>query len=168
MTGQRASRKLSDDEMYRLFATYGMDVARALSNVWLLRAQNDDSIRRVLLRDAIVAYARPFSQNRTLSGATHSLTPKVVPRQFARLHRRLLEIRNQLLAHSDLGAVRPVVRQVHMKDIHMITFSEPEYDELSEPALLEGLFESVHDAILTLGRTVRPIPDGHVPITEGA
>jgi hypothetical protein len=51
-------------EDYRFHRLYSIDVHTA-RQIWdLLAAQPDMAVRHALLRDLVVTYARPFSQNR--------------------------------------------------------------------------------------------------------
>lgn len=88
------------------------DFEEALSYLYAHPADDAVVIRRALLTAAIVAYARPFSQNEPGTSAAATSTVALKPRKLlsadqSALHQRLLEMRNQAIAHSQSDA-RPV------------------------------------------------------------
>ena len=92
------------------------DFEEALSYLYAKPAANATVVRRALLTSAIVAYARPFSENergqRSQATAMVALRPKklLTPEQLS-LHNCLLDIRNRAIAHST-SEVRPVIHKV--------------------------------------------------------
>lgn len=64
----------------------------------------DHDSRKALLVAAIIAYTRPFSGNRAAEGVHGALPEGILDSLSAEqlaLHRRLLTLRNKVLAHSD-------------------------------------------------------------------
>jgi len=64
--------------------------------------KTSSKLTRFIIRSwqPLTFYARPFGRSR-LSG---SITSQIVPPKFLPLHRRTIEIRNQLIAHLDADA----------------------------------------------------------------
>src|SRR4051812_48936678 len=60
-------------------------------------------------QSAIIAYARPFTRADGILKKQHKLDGKYVPSDCLALHQRLINIRNQILAHSDLKPKDPVL-----------------------------------------------------------
>jgi hypothetical protein len=94
-----------------------------------------------------VSYARPFSGNRGHAGARHSLPETTVPRAYLSLHRELIALRNNLLAHTDLPRRNPRVKSV-VRTIKYVTFSGPDYEGLYRRADgIEALLTVVNEIL---------------------
>ena len=92
------------------------------------------TVQRALLLAAIIAYCRPFTQNekRPESKATSQVPinpQKVLDPQEYDLHLRLLDLRNQALAHSEFS--RKPTGRVMATSSGFLTSSKP-FDVLSE------------------------------------
>jgi hypothetical protein len=94
-------RSLQDRLWLLVYAKQSFDNARiACDYITKENIQQADQIYYPLMAAAHVFYARPFGRSR-LSGST---TSQIVPPKFLPLHRRTIEIRNQLIAHLDADA----------------------------------------------------------------
>ena len=66
--------------------------------------KNEDTIKEALLISALVAYARPFSENKEHPKIINKIPLEKVTRPLGpeerKLHNRLMTIRNQAIAHS--------------------------------------------------------------------
>jgi hypothetical protein len=99
------------------------------------RSRHSTSVRRAILVAAIVAYSRPFTANN--GGASKRTTPTLIgnPKKILAdqvdymLHTRILEVRNQAIAHSDEG--RNPVRRVMGQSTGFV-MSARLFDVLSE------------------------------------
>lgn len=92
-----------------------IDMERVQRSLEYLRSTTDEHLRDALFRDAVVSYAKPFSDNKgvhTKKGMR--LSEKVIPKELKAAHKEVIEIRNQLFAHMDLD------RQMPRLDIHNI------------------------------------------------
>lgn len=99
----------------------------------ILRRYRRADIRYCILRELIVAYARPFSANRGETYTNHHLTQKYVPTEFRVLHNELLALRGQLLAHTDLAYHRSRVSRLPRRDggsSYPMSFRNPDYESL--------------------------------------
>lgn len=151
----RTHRDVDGDTQYRFLVMYGEDIGRALGSLWLVKEQTDTRVRECLLRDIVIAYARPFSLNRSATGVTHRLSLNVVPRDLQELHRELCTLRNQLFAHTDLAARRPRVTSL-TEHIKFIKSEDADYDDLlSRIDQIEALLQAVHDIIVKRRQTVQ-------------
>jgi hypothetical protein len=120
------------------------DFEEALQYIAKLAGAQDDVLRRALLSAAIVAYARPFSNNS--GGATGSATSqlavrlnKVLTAEEQRLHETLISLRNEVVAHTDFDR-KPVKR---LKGTHAgFTMSGKLFDLLAQPIDL-SLFQAM-------------------------
>lgn len=120
-----------EDIEYRFLRLYSIDLQMARQTLALLRRYRRPDVRYALLRDAVVAYARPFSGNRDPSGKSHRLRRQLVPKAHRLLHDDLLDLRNQLFAHTDFAAQRPTVMrwQTNKGFRYPMGFANPPYGE---------------------------------------
>ena len=95
------------EERYAFQRLSDTDFCQALTSLRLIRAYRRNAIREIILRDALVAYARPFSANRGKSQVQHSLMPSIVPVHYSHLHATVLELRNTVFAHTDIAIRNP-------------------------------------------------------------
>jgi hypothetical protein len=141
-----------------------LDLDTALGSLAALSRVSDNDVRVSLLRDIVVTYARPFSGNRGPSNRSHRLSdllPAVVPKQNQALHAKLIRFRDQLFAHTDLEAYKPVpVKwEQHGQATFPMTFWALDYEtlngyvaELTE--LVESVESAVHDEITRIESTL--------------
>lgn len=90
------------------------DFAEAADYLAVISTAADDVHRRALLTAAVVAYARPFTNNS--SGVEVNATPqlsvrlsKLFSQQEQQLHDELLALRNEVVAHTEYKR-KPVKR----------------------------------------------------------
>lgn len=114
------SRDAPIEKLQAQFARYVLsvnDFEEALSYLYAKPAAGDVVARRALLIAAIVAYARPFTQNETEGSATATSSvalslPKLLSGDQLTLHSALLEMRHKAIAHST-SKIRPVLHAPH-------------------------------------------------------
>lgn len=99
------------------------------------------TIQRALLSAAIVAYGRPFKRNDKNPKANRyiSLPEDRLDAASVQLHKKLLELRDRGIAHSDFD-LKPTAR-VARTDVGMMTWSKP-FNPLSEGINIE-LFKTL-------------------------
>lgn len=95
-------------EQYKFYRLCDHDFDAAIYTLKILRRYKRPNIRNALLRDIIVAYARPFSTSKGKL-SKHNLPTKIVPLPMRSLHKELIDLRNQLFAHTDLIFKNPEV-----------------------------------------------------------
>jgi hypothetical protein len=95
-------------EQYKFYRLCEHDFDMAIHTLKILRRYKRSDVRNALLRDITVAYAKPFSTNRGAL-SQHSLSLKHVPLPMRGLHKELIDLRNQLFAHTDLTFKNPKV-----------------------------------------------------------
>ncbi len=96
-------------EQYQFIRLWEHDLNLAIYTLKTLKRYKKDDVRNALLRDIIVTYARPFSLNKGKEIKKHKLSLKFVPSQKRNLHDELIDLRNQLFAHTDLPFKNPKV-----------------------------------------------------------
>ncbi len=90
-------------EFYKI-AVARSDITASLNacNLLISRVKGmGDPLYMPLLNALIICYSRPFSDNRPI-GALPGRWGKFSERQFQQLHNTILELRNKVIAHSDL------------------------------------------------------------------
>ena len=96
-------------ERYKFYRLCDIDFDTASHALRLLARYKRLNIRFLIIRDAIISYARPFSGNKGLSGSSMILPVKFVPKHFNDLHVELMNLRNRAIAHTDLDFIDPKV-----------------------------------------------------------
>ena len=94
-------------EKYYFYRLYSIDFDSTKHALRVLKRYSCKDVRYCLLRDIVVSYVRPFSINKGKNIPKHTLTKKVVPKELHPLHDELVDLRNQLFAHTDYEYIRP-------------------------------------------------------------
>ncbi len=97
---------------YLFYRLYSLDLGQAREVLDALNTHDDQLTRLSMLRDAIVAYARPFSGNRLDPTKRHRLPKHVVRIEYRPLHKELMTLRNQAFAHTDYEFRDPSVSRL--------------------------------------------------------
>lgn len=98
-----------EDRHYHMLRLYSVDLSDVQHSLRVLRRYRRDDVRWCILRELIVAYARPFSVNRDELRRKHILGRGVVPKALREFHDYLLGLRNKIIAHTDFARRRPRV-----------------------------------------------------------
>jgi hypothetical protein len=96
-------------EEYYFYRLYSIDLDSTKHSLRVIQRYRRKDVRYCLLRDIIVSYARPFSGNKGQDISKHTLTRRVVPKRLWPLHDELINLRNELFAHTDYTYRRPKV-----------------------------------------------------------
>lgn len=99
--------KNTELEKYYFYRLYSIDFDSTKHALRILKRYRRKDVRYCLLRDIVVSYVRPFSTNKGMNIPKHNLTKKLVPKELCPLHDELLNLRNQLFAHTDYQYRRP-------------------------------------------------------------
>ena len=120
------------DEHYRFLRLYSVDFSEVRNSLRILRRYRRDDVRYCILRDLIVAYARPFSGNRGDFHKCHRLQIRFVPTECRQLHDELLALRMKLFAHTDYTYYRPKVArwETQRGAVFPMSFRVPNYRSL--------------------------------------
>jgi hypothetical protein len=146
--------ELEQNYVFLRFAT--ADFEQALRSLAMIKRYRREDIVSVLIRDAVVAYGRPFSINRGVlaSKSRLRLPDAFVAMSFRNLHDRSITLRNKVFAHTDLGAVKPQLSRFGTKPNHLypVRLTPISFVDLKAHAkLLPALVRQVHE------RTVQEI-----------
>ena len=99
-----------DFEKYCFLRLHSVDMDTARHTLKMLKRYRKNDIKVVMLRDIAVTYARPFVSNKGIHIPKHTLSEKQhVPKTLKHVHKRLLELRNSQLAHTDISFHKPKV-----------------------------------------------------------
>lgn len=142
-----------EDEDYLFLRLYSMDLDMARHSLGVLDQVVAAEIRYCIHRDIVVTYARPFSGNKGTGKKKHQLQmlmPGIIPEKHQSLHAKLMRFRNQLFAHTDIGAYKPKPMKWEVEDstTFPMTFWGLDYNVLEEQlAEIRDLAEAVESAI---------------------
>jgi hypothetical protein len=90
------------------------DVSAAAEFLADTQSRLEPPVRRVVEAGVVVVYARPFTD-----GKVGRLGANYAPKDtyFKALHKRLLELRNRLQAHTDVTTVRYIAENIDMREV---------------------------------------------------
>lgn len=159
-------------ELYKLYRLYSMDFDMALHTLGILRKYPKGTnryrllqeVRYCLLRDAVVSYVRPFSGNRGILYPAHSLKESFIPKKFLGLHKKLIQLRLQLFAHTDLAFKDPKV--VQLGKFFPISIKAFDYESLSDE--MNRICDMVSDVQNNLEVEIRALEAEHLASTDKA
>lgn len=143
-------------ERYVLYYLTLIDLERVLRSLRNIQATADEYLKEALFRDAVVSYAKPFSDNRGVHTRRGLKVPEsVVPKELKAVHKELIHIRNQLFAHMDLDRQVPKIDVSTIDGEKHISFTVVGYgrvyaDHLIAPAT--QLAEAVHKNVMEMLR----------------
>ncbi len=109
----------------------------------------DDIIKEALLIAALIAYGRPFSENKENDKIIKKIPLELVTRPFdsgeKRLHAKLMTIRNKAIAHSDIDK-KPTDSEINSQGF--VQVSKP-YNILAEDIDINRMLNLSKKMILT-------------------
>jgi hypothetical protein len=91
-----------DEEHYVHFVSSTDDLNEAWRILSVIKDSPGNSLAAAAFRYALVAYARPYLKSWGDHRQPYKLNATFVPLAYRDLHRRLIDARNQIHAHSDL------------------------------------------------------------------
>ena len=103
-----------------------------------------------MVKYATIAYSRPFSECRGIDNKKkHLLSIEVVPKDYRTLHKKVLEYRNRIIAHTDLNSRNP-----KLVKCGIMIKSEGDYLALvgEMEVLIREVRSAVHNKIIEYGR----------------
>lgn len=144
---------------YLFYRVYDIDFDSALHALKVLKRYKKNDVRFALLRDVIVTYACPFSSNKSDTVKSHSLPLKMVPKEQRDLHNELMEVRNQLFAHSDLVFLDPRVANWSRGNNKCFPMSFKGYDYEKLDARVGEIENLIRGVASNLGNEIDRIED---------
>lgn len=98
-------------------------------------------------RMVVVEYCKPFTQSQINSNVRHKLPLPSIPNESKLLHERLLILRNQVMAHSDISVLDANVSYDKTADYPTPLIVKRVLDSLPSITEIKGLVEAVLDAL---------------------
>ncbi len=140
------------DDQLALAGLSLIDMERVQRNIEYLRDSDDKYLKGVLLRDAVISYAKPFLDNRYSDGSKGlRISDKRVPKELRDVHEEILALRGELIAHTDMTIQRPRIDkcQDELGDNYSMTVTG--YDTIHKEHLIDPLLKlakAVHGSLL--------------------
>jgi hypothetical protein len=152
------SEKL-ETEQYKFLRFCEMDVEETQQTLGVLINCKDNKVYYPLLRDIVVTYARPFSDNRGIEQLSHKLKKsEFVPKKYYPLHELLMNFRNTIFAHTDIGAKDAKVSRWRQAGYatYPMSFRRVKYEALiAELGNLKSLLAELREKLLEKIRRIQ-------------
>ena len=141
------------------FATADLD--QALRSLAMISRYRQSDIISVLIRDAVVAYGRPFFNNYgpIANKKNLRLPESYVPPALRSVHQRSISLRKQAFAHTDLAPLNPRLSRFGSKPNHFypirltpIPSADLRAHAKAMPSLIRQVYERVVKEIRQLER----------------
>ena len=125
---------------------------RVQKSIEYLRNTENKDLKTALFRDAVISYAKPFSNN-YYSDQTKGLriSSNHIPKKLKNFHNEVLALRDNFIAHTDMSiqGLRVDKYQDEMGDNYSMCISG--YGTIHKDYLIDPLFElakAVHSSLL--------------------
>lgn len=139
-----------EEEFYVFLRFADGDISQAQMALDHLSAVEGDFLRLCLLKDAAISYCRPFKKSRGAFNKSLKLDKNYVPFCFIGLHNDLVDLRDQVFAHTDIDVRSPVLHcwTGEPRPIFPIQFKGHNYPQLlTREQELRSLFSAVLELI---------------------
>ena len=150
------------EERYVLSHLSLIDMERASRSIEYLATTVDDHLREALFRDAVVSYAKPFSDNRgvfTKKGLR--ISEKGIPQELKVVHLEVIRVRDKLFAHIDLDVQNPELTHFEINGEMHHPFSVTGYGKVFAEHLVEPLGKLARAVHAHLMQELRSIETSH-------
>jgi len=150
------------EERYVLSHLSLIDMDRVSRSIDFLSTTVDEHLREALFRDAVVSYAKPFSDNRgVFTKRGLRISDKNIPSDLKAAHLAIIRLRDKLFAHMDLDVQTPELNHFEINGEMHHPFTVAGYgkvftDDLVEP--LRNLAGAVHAHLM---RELHSMEKGH-------
>jgi hypothetical protein len=146
-----------DEEFYVFLRFADGDISQALMALDHIPLSAPEFVRLCLLKDAAISYCRPFKRSRGAIKKCLKLDDSFVPPSMIKLHNELLNLRDQVFAHTDIDVRSAVLHYWSRapKPIFSIQFKGYDYPQfLTRTEEMRTLFNSVLALILNRQSTM--------------
>lgn len=99
--------KDADEEKYVFYNLATADFYEASGCLDAIKQYKQGLTKTTMVKNAIIAYSRPFLECKGIYIKKHRLPIKVVPKNHRVLHKKVLHYRNCIIAHTDLANRKP-------------------------------------------------------------
>lgn len=129
-----------------------IDMERVQKSIEHLLSANDKHLKAALFRDAVISYAKPFSNNR-YSDRTKRLhiSENHVPKELVDVHNEILALRDELIAHTDMTIQIPSIDKYQDDIGHNYSMTISGYETIHKDRLIDPLLKlakAVHSSLL--------------------
>jgi hypothetical protein len=100
--------------IYNLYLLDIMEAARVLE---ILNNTTTPNIDEFLTKYFVIAYSRPFSGNKDSNNRKNYLSKKHINGELRKLHDLILDVRNELVAHTDYSSKNPRESAIKEKNV---------------------------------------------------
>lgn len=140
--------KMNLDEEY----VHYQESITSLNRAWrtlceLESAPAGNAIWSAAYRMAIVEYCKPFTISQINKSERYKLPSPNLTDKFDKFHARLLELRNQVMAHSDLGALDAKVYYDQTAEFPVPLIVQNKMDNFPSVREIKNQVEAVLDAL---------------------
>ncbi len=149
--GVRIAMTEIEFEKYQFLRLHSVDMDTASHTLKMLCRYRRMDIKVVLLRDIAVTYSRPFTGNKGVHIKKHFLSPRYVPKHLKTIHQKLLDLRNEQFAHTDLSFHKPKVSKWRTDNGYFYPMSLKTFDYLG----LLRQFSSIDDLIKAVDQSLK-------------
>lgn len=133
--------KTANEESYIFRHLALIDMERVLRSLEYLDDLEDEYLKEVLFRDAVLSYVKPFSGNRGVyTKKWLKITDEeYVPEELKSVHNDLVNIRNELFAHIDMKRQMPHLDINEIDGEKHLSFTVTGYEKVYADYLIEPL-----------------------------
>lgn len=135
-----------EEEFYVFLRFADGDISQAQMALDHLPSVEGDYLRLCLLKEAAISYCRPFKKSRGAFSKSLKLDKGYVPEHLIGLHAELIDLRDQVFAHTDIDVRSPVLHcwTREPRPIFPIQFKGHKYPQLlAREQELRSLFSAV-------------------------
>ena len=129
-----------------------IDMERVQKSIEFLCGTDDKYLKAALFRDAIISYAKPFSNNRYSNKTTGlRIADSHIPKGLMSAHKELLALRDELVAHTDMTIQKPKIDKYQDDMGHNFSLSASGYETIHKDHLIEPLLtlaRAVHSSLI--------------------
>tara|TARA_R110001592_G_scaffold229740_1_gene486407 strand:+ start:1693 stop:2166 length:474 start_codon:yes stop_codon:yes gene_type:complete len=87
-----------------------IDMERVILSIDCISGTESPHIKAALFRDAVISYAKPFLKNKFSDNSKGlCISTNHVPKNLKSVHKEVLDLRNELIAHTDMAIQNPEI-----------------------------------------------------------
>lgn len=129
-----------------------IDMERVQKSIEYLLCTDDEYLKSVMFRDAVISYAKPFISNR-FSDQSKGLriSENNVPKELAAAHKEILSLRDELIAHTDMTVQKPKIEKYQNEVGHNFCITVSGYATIHKDYLIDPLLKlakAVHTSLI--------------------
>jgi hypothetical protein len=123
---------------------------QARSILLTIKAEPKNSLLVPAFRYALIAYSKPYKKSRGIEKANHILDLSCIPEEHLALHQRIVNSRDQIHAHSDLGPYEPEIYTDPSDTSHSPGYTSNYINEIEELPNLDAIISLIEGTLLNM------------------